>query len=42
MAGIGYRTVVGKLLGSHPLGRQEENGWMALGGLIGTHYVGRR
>jgi len=31
---------MGKLLGSHPLGRQEENGRMALRGLVVTHIMG--
>jgi len=30
---------VGKLLGSHPLGRQEENGRMALRGLVGIQIL---
>jgi hypothetical protein len=36
----GGRVLVGKLLGSHPVGRQEENGRMALRGLVGTHTMG--
>jgi len=31
----GGRVLVGKLLRSHPLGKQEENGTMALRGLKG-------
>jgi len=38
----GGRVLVGKLLRSHPLGKQEENGRMALRGLVGTHYGSRR
>jgi hypothetical protein len=36
----GGRVLVGKLLGSHPLGRQEENGRMALRGLVVTYIMG--
>lgn len=36
----GGRVLVGKLLRSHPLGRQEENGRMALRGLVGTQIMG--
>jgi hypothetical protein len=36
----GGRFLVGKLLGNHPLGRQEENGRMALRGFVGTRIMG--
>jgi hypothetical protein len=36
----GGSVLVGKLPGSHPLGRQEENGRMALRGLVGTKIMG--
>jgi len=35
----GGRVLVGKLLGNHPCGRQEENGRMAFRGLVETQIM---